>query len=171
MALHLSPFSFPSPTAALIVENGRTLHPTIAHPQRPGPAMWTGEAATASAPRAQRVEVSPPASGHPVVSGDRCCHGAAAGCAQTHRLLIVLLNYLKRLTNIILKTSNNKKLICQENGIVFPRHREVRVSSLRALAQMFKILNPGTGKSKDLFPFIESAYNINKLGVATFLKK
>lgn len=30
---------------------------------------------------------------------------------------------------------------------------------------MFKILNPGTEKSKHLFPFIESAYNINKLGL------
>lgn len=99
-----------SPTAAVIVENGRTLHPTVTHPQRPGPAMWTGKAATASALRTQGVEVNPSASGHPVVNGDRCCHGAAAGCAQTHRLLIVLLHYLKRLTNIILKTSNNKTL-------------------------------------------------------------
>ena len=76
----------------------------------------------------------------PVVRGDRCCPRAAAGSVQAPRLLTALLDYPKRLTNII------QTLICQENGIVFSWHREVRVSSLRALALMFKILNPSTEK-------------------------
>ena len=78
---------------------------------------------------------------------DGHCPGAAAGSVQAPRLLTALLDYLKKLTDII------QTLICQENGIVFSWHREVRVSSLRALALMFKILNPSMEKYKHLFPF------------------
>lgn len=166
MALHLSPFLFWDPTAAVIVENGRT-HSILPspHPQRPGPKPCGQEGATASAPRTQGVEVNPSASGHPVVSSDRCCHGAAAGCAQTHRLLIVLLHYLKRLTNIILKQVTSKHFNTVWKWIVF-HSIEVTVSSLRGLWP--RCLKSWILVRKNLntcFLFIESAYNINKLGL------
>lgn len=54
---------------------------------------------------------------------------------------------------------------------MFPRYQKAELSSLRALAHMFKILNLCAEKSENQPLPIEFAQNINKLGVLTFLRK
>lgn len=116
----------------------------------------------ASAPRTQVAETNPTA---PTLTAAKVLTWGQCTVCSSPRALIVLL--LKETNEDYFKQAT-KSFNLLRKCTVFPWYREIRKTSLRDLAQIFKILNFCAEKSKNQPPLTKFAYNIIKLGVLTF---